>query len=200
MTRPLFDIAWAASRRIYDPANPGTKVAEVIGGNVAINIVSSKKPWKNTCAVRMSYILNQSSVLVPYIPGQTVSGADKRWYFHRIDDVIGFLTQRWGKPDLIVPYPPHGGGDQLVGKKGVVLFEVSGCHESTDNIPGRDVISGLPYGAFIVRGVDTHRHGCWVDARGHATLWNGTTCYDHCFFNESGAAYRTDRANFWSLP
>ncbi len=166
MTRPLFDVAWAASRRIYDPANPGTKVAEVIGGNVAINIVSSKKPWKNTCAVRMSYILNQSSVLVPDIPGQTVSGADKRWYFHRIDDVIGFLTQRWGKPDLIVPYPPHGGGDQLVGKKGVVLFEVSG----------------------------------WVDARGHATLWNGTTCYDHCFFNESGAAYRTDRANFWSLP
>ena len=28
----------------------------------------------------------------------------------------------------------------------------SGCHESTDNIPGRDVIRGLPYGAFIVRG------------------------------------------------
>ena len=36
----------------------------------------------------------------------------------------------------------------------------SGCHESTDNIPGRDVIRGLPYGAFIVRGVETHRHGC----------------------------------------
>ena len=39
---------------------------------------------------------------------------------------------------------------------------VCGCHESTDNIPGRDVIRGLPYGAFIVRGVDTHRHGCWA--------------------------------------
>ena len=39
-----------------------------------------------------------------------------------------------------------------------------GCHESTDNIPGRDVIRGLPYGAFIVRGVDTHRHGCWAMA------------------------------------
>ena len=38
----------------------------------------------------------------------------------------------------------------------------TGCHESTDNIPGRDVIRGLPYGAFIVRGVDTHRHGCWA--------------------------------------
>ncbi len=43
-------------------------------------------------------------------------------------------------------------------------FGFPGCHESTDNIPGRDVIRGLPYGAFIVRGVDTHRHGCWAAA------------------------------------
>ncbi|MCA8364030.1 type VI secretion system amidase effector protein Tae4 [Burkholderia contaminans] len=39
----------------------------------------------------------------------------------------------------------------------------------------------------------------WSDAQGHATLFNGRTCYDHCYFNEPGARYRTDRANFWSL-
>jgi hypothetical protein len=39
----------------------------------------------------------------------------------------------------------------------------------------------------------------WSDAAGHATLWNGTTCYDHCYFNEPGATYATDKANFWSL-
>ena len=165
--RPLFDIAWAASRRIYDPANPNpaAKVAEVIGGMVAKNITTpSRYRWENTCAVRMSYILNHSSVFVPYIPGKTVSGADKRWYFHRVVDVIDFLTQRWGKPDLIVPYPPSGGG-QLAGRKGVILFDVSG----------------------------------WDRARGHATLWNGNLCYDHCYFNEPGVTYTTDRANFWSL-
>ncbi len=42
MTRPLFDVAWAASRRIYDPANPGAKVANVIGGMVAYNINKPK--------------------------------------------------------------------------------------------------------------------------------------------------------------
>ena len=36
------------------------------------------------------------------------------------------------------------------------------CHKNTDNIPGRDVIRGLPYGTFIVRGIDTHRHECWA--------------------------------------
>ncbi|WP_208456207.1 T6SS effector amidase Tae4 family protein [Burkholderia latens] len=39
----------------------------------------------------------------------------------------------------------------------------------------------------------------WRDAQGHATLFNGRTCYDHCYFNEPGARYRTDCANFWSL-
>jgi hypothetical protein len=52
------------------------------------------------------------------------------------------------------------------GKKGLILFEVSG----------------------------------WDDARGHATLFNGSVCYDHCYFNEPNATYRTERANFWSLP
>lgn len=40
----------------------------------------------------------------------------------------------------------------------------------------------------------------WSDAAGHATLWDGARCYDECYFNEPGVPYRTDRANFWSLP
>ena len=39
----------------------------------------------------------------------------------------------------------------------------------------------------------------WSDAQGHATLFDGLSCYDHCYFNEPGAKYRTDRANFWAL-
>ena len=38
MTRPSFAVAWAASSKIYNAANPGAKVAEVIGGAVAKNI------------------------------------------------------------------------------------------------------------------------------------------------------------------
>jgi len=166
MTRPSFSTAWAASQRIYDPTDSAAKVAQVIGGNVAANINSRdpKLRWNNTCAVRMSYILNQSGLTVPSIPGQTVSGADKRQYFHRIGNLIAFLKQRWG-PAEVVKYPPSGGGT-LAGKRGVILFEVSG----------------------------------WSDARGHATLFNGSACYDHCYFNEPEAKYYTDRANFWSLP
>jgi len=166
MPRPSFLSAWAAAIRIYDPVDTGSKVANVIGGNVAKN-VNNPEPaqrWSNTCAVRMSYILNQSGLIIPQVRGRTVSGADRRWYFFRVRDLIAFLEQRWGTPDVI-KYPPPGGGT-MAGKKGLVLFEVSG----------------------------------WWDAAGHATLFDGTHCYDHCYFNEPGVNYQTDRANFWSLP
>jgi hypothetical protein len=166
MVRPTFSAAWAVSMRIYDPANSAAKVARVVGGYVDKNINNPDptQRWDNTCAVRMSYILNQAGMTIPHIPGQTVSGADKRWYFYRVRNLIAFLGQRWGKAE-IVKYPPSGGG-ALAGKKGVILFEVSG----------------------------------WSNAEGHATLFNGSTCYDHCYFNQPEAKYRTDRANFWSLP
>lgn len=166
MTRPSFAHAWAAAQRIYDPANSAEKVARTIGGNVAENINSRdpKRRWINTCAVRLSYILNHSGMPIPRIPGQTVSGADKRWYFYRVKNLIAFLEQRLGKAE-VVSYPPGNGGP-LAGKKGLILFEISG----------------------------------WSDAQGHATLFDGSACYDHCYFNELGANYRTERANFWSLP
>jgi hypothetical protein len=168
MKRPLFTAAWAASMRIYDATNSGKRVADVIGGKVAQNIKPPGAPgsWENTCAVRISYILNETGVLIPFVSArETTSGADRRWYFHYVYSVINFLKKTWGEPDTIVPFPASGGGP-LKGKKGIILFEIAG----------------------------------WGDAKGHATLWNGSQCYDHCYFNESGANYKTDRANFWSLP
>ena len=166
MMRPAFSHARSASTRIYDPANSAAKVAKVVGGYVARNINHSnpRMRWKNTCAVRMSYILNQSGMPIPHVAGQTVSGAAGRWYFCRVKDLIAYLKMHWEHPE-VVKYPPSGGG-ALAGKKGLILFEVTG----------------------------------WTDAEGHATLFNGSTCYDHCYFNEPEARYRTDRANFWSLP
>ncbi|WP_027705045.1 type VI secretion system amidase effector protein Tae4 [Zymobacter palmae] len=165
MIKPSFASAWAAAIEIYDPLDSAERVATVVGGYVEKNIHNTDPAlrWVNTCAVRMSYILNKSGALVPKIAGQTVSGADGRQYFFRVSNLIAYLKQQWGQPE-IVKYPQAGGGT-LAGKKGVILFEVSG----------------------------------WSDAQGHATLFNGNTCYDHCYFNEPTARYQTNQANFWSL-
>lgn len=163
MARPSFNVAWNASLQIYSSSGSAPHVAKVIGGAVATNI-NMVGGWTNTCAVRISYILNKSGVAVPKLKGKTVTGADGSNYFFRVADVIAYLTQRWGKPDVLLASPPSGGGP-LAGKKGLILFEVSG----------------------------------WGDASGHATLYNGSGCYDHCYFNEEGVNYKTSRAHFWSL-
>jgi hypothetical protein len=167
MKRPSFESAWNAAQKIYDTTEPEKKVATIIGGAVARNI-NAQPPfnWKNTCAVRISYILNQSGTLIPQVGGKTVTGEDKKNYFYRVKDVIGFLNANWDKPDSLIKYPlPPSQNDTLAGKKGLILFEVTG----------------------------------WGDAAGHATLWNGNICYDHCYFNEPGVNYKTDKASFWSL-
>jgi hypothetical protein len=80
--RPLFDKGWAAFEIIYNKADNleerRQRVAKIIGGLVAYNInyPDPKLRWNNTCAVRMSYILNQSGFRIPFIPKQTVSGGD----------------------------------------------------------------------------------------------------------------------------
>lgn len=165
MKKPSFISAWAASQRIYSPSNPSAHVAKKIGGYVEKNINNPdpSQRWGNTCAVRMSYILNQSGVKIPRIAGQTVSGADKQQYFFRVVNLITFLEKIRGKAE-VVQHSPSGSGE-LAGKKGIILFEVAG----------------------------------WSNAQGHATIFNGITCYDQCYFNEPGANYRTKKANFWSL-
>lgn len=104
MKRPSFSAAWAASLRIYNPADSAEQVAQVIGGEVAANIRDKRNPWRNTCAVRMSYILNQAGVPVPNIPGKTKKGGDHHNDFYRIRDVIAFLKSHWGAPE-VVAYP-----------------------------------------------------------------------------------------------
>ncbi|WP_216353081.1 type VI secretion system amidase effector protein Tae4 [Snodgrassella alvi] len=164
--RPLFSKAWAASQKIYNRNDTEQerldRVADTIGGRVAFNInnVDEKHKWKNTCAVRMSYILNYSGLKIQPAGENTVTGKDKNYYYFRVNNLIDFLELQWGKPEII-KYPT------VIGKKGIILFQISG----------------------------------WSDATGHATLFDGSKCYDHCYFseNEPEKKYFTDQANFWEL-
>lgn len=130
-SRPRFIPAWTAAKRIYDPAAPVKKVKETIGGKVRQNfeIPYGKGGWVNSCAVRMSYVLNYTGHPIPRYGSKTVSGADKKWYFYRVKDLIEYLKREWGQPDLIINYPriPV---DKLKNKNGLILFEISGWDDA----------------------------------------------------------------------
>lgn len=134
MHRPSFALAWAAAMRIYTPSDPDEKVASYIGGRVAINIRSTDPSmrWTNTCVVRISWILGHCGLLIPTTAHQTVSGADGRQYFFRINDIKRFLQQRWGRPDQQFHHIARGRQADMA--RGVVIFETSGWHDARGHI------------------------------------------------------------------
>lgn len=145
-------------------------VAEKIGGKVAANINSGV--FKNTCAIRMSYILNRGGLEIKYEQEKTVSGfinEKKFWFYYRMKDLINFLTNEWGKPDIIIDRPTE---KDVEGKKGIIIFETD-FSDATGH-------ATLIKGAQLIDGTHT-----------------AASCYDHCYFYSQG--YDTTQAYFWEL-
>lgn len=87
----------------------------------------------------------------------------------------------------------------------LVLLSRHGFHPLSRAAMGQSRCNQIPTfrgGSTLVdkQGIILFEVSGWSNATGHATLFNGRTCYDQCYFNEPGANYRTDRAHFWSLP
>ncbi|MDX1529748.1 MAG: type VI secretion system amidase effector protein Tae4 [Gammaproteobacteria bacterium] len=153
MARPSFQKAWTAFARIYGDGSL-QHVSQELGGKVAANIDGGI--FENACAIRMSYVLNQSGYPVTSAHGATVSAADNSKYLFRVRDLEKHLRQRFGKPEVDGPARER----DLAGDPGLLLFTVGG----------------------------------WSNATGHATVWNGRSCADRCYFPQSS------HIAFWKLP
>lgn len=75
--------------------------ALTVGGNVEYNIKNDPN-FANTCAMRLSYALNQAGYTIPHIVDKTISGDTdgdgvKEWYFYRVSDITNFLITTFGQ-------------------------------------------------------------------------------------------------------
>ena len=52
--------------------------------------------FQNACPIRMSYVLNYAGVPIPSSGYAVVSGADKKWYMFRVNEMMTFLEQTFG--------------------------------------------------------------------------------------------------------
>ena len=84
--------------------------------------------FENTCAIRMSYALNNSGLKIPHIPSHTVSGKNGNWYIYKVKSLIQYLTKVWGKPDITISQASAG---QLSSFKGVLVFDVEGWTDAS---------------------------------------------------------------------
>ena len=113
----------------------------------------------------MSYVLNKTGFPIHKSSRySTVSGGDGMQYIYRVNDMMRYMEEKFGKPDKVVQSPTT---SDFNGMKGII----------------------------VVKG-----HG-WSNARGHVTLWNGSTCSDVCHLmsDPDNGPFSPDTAAIWVL-
>lgn len=117
--RPKFQDAWRYFKHVRVSVK---EVGHKIGGKVMANTESGK--FKNACPIRMSYVLNNTKVLIPRDRKYAVvSGADGKWYMYRVNDMLDFMTEHFGPPDITAQYPKL---SDFYGKKGILVISGDG--------------------------------------------------------------------------
>jgi len=80
----------------------------------------------------MSYVLNTTGFPISRnSPYATVSGADKKFYIYRVNDMIEHLTRTLGNPDLIIDNPKP---SDFVGKKGIIVIKGHGWSNAKGHV------------------------------------------------------------------
>jgi hypothetical protein len=126
---------------------------------------ANKPAYANTCAIRMSYALNKSGVLLGKAPsiGGTIVGDDKRNYWIRVKDLKSELQKRFRNGDFtyqLPDFPKNWNSDTQWHLMQDRVRKVK--TEFLDKIENRNGIV-----VFEVEG--------WGDASGHFTLWDSRT-------------------------
>lgn len=130
--RPKLMDAKVAFRAVYeDVGKTVSGVGTKIGGKVDYNI--NKIPegqgrFENACAIRLSYVLNQTGFKIPYIAGQTVSGSNGSWYIYKVKTMTAYLHKTFGPPDHTFNNPS---AYALAKHKGILVFEVDGWSDAS---------------------------------------------------------------------
>ncbi len=125
VTRPSFSPMWVNFITIYgkgDIVDVGNMIGEKVKQNIDLGVKDPKLGFTNACAIRMSYALNNSGVIVSRGIWSTVSGKNKKWYIYRVRDLIKFLSHSFGPPDKTAKNPQP---KDFNGEKGLLVFSVN---------------------------------------------------------------------------
>src|SRR5208283_1056493 len=119
-TRPSFTAAWSAFTKVNVPVKD---VGTIIGGKVKQN--TDSEIFENACPIRMSYVLNKTTVKIPFIPGETVSGAVAgEWYMFHVNKMMSFLEDKFGPADKTVTSSPK--ESDFAGLRGILVVKGHG--------------------------------------------------------------------------
>lgn len=126
MQRPSFKLCW---QKFMEVKVPVSDVGKKIGGKVLANIDSGI--FQNACPIRMSYVLNYSGVHIPASGYSVVSGADKKWYMFRVNEMMTFLQKTFGSADKTAKSPQPA---DFAGMKGLIVVKGQGWSNAQGHV------------------------------------------------------------------
>lgn len=132
--------SWENMKKNYPNSSVPTKSLYVtIGGGLPEYLKTDPTYWENSCCIRMSRGLNYSGFSLPKAPspGGTIYGNDQKKYWIRVKDLLPYLKKKFGKPDIEC-IGGHSAVSKFKGKKGIIVFEVSGWRNATGHFTLRD--------------------------------------------------------------
>jgi hypothetical protein len=143
-------LKWEDMLKNYPNTSIRTKdLYDEIGGGLPELFLSNPNSWENSCAIRMSRALNYSGVKLKKAPssGGNIKGDDGFNYWIRVKDLQKFLIDFLPKPSLD-KVGGLGAVNDFIGKKGIVVFDVSGWGNATGHFTlwdgGHLVYPGAP--------------------------------------------------------
>ncbi|MBK9255166.1 MAG: hypothetical protein IPM42_06720 [Saprospiraceae bacterium] len=152
--------SWNVFQNAYPTINGADNLYPIVGGAVYQAREDYPEVTQNTCALKVSIALNNSNVIIPNIPGETLVGLDGKYYFLNV-----LALKKWMEKTFKV-YPETSkhkkfklpedsplNGDKFNMKKGIYIM-----------IPSNAVNFG---------------------AKGHSDIFNGLKCGYHCFFKDA---------------
>lgn len=130
--RPLFSTLWSN----YPVKMAASDVYALVGGQALALYKENPTGYANACALRLSRSLNYGGMPIKQsTKGYKVKGNDNKPYLLRVREMITFVEQNLGKPDIT--FKPKNNEDvssQLRGKKGIIIFKVSGWGDASGHV------------------------------------------------------------------
>lgn len=131
INRPKFADLWAK----YPVKSEATDVYKSVGGNVYELYKGNPSGYENACALRLSKAFNYGGVTITTgATGYKVKGADGKPYLLRVNDMIKFVRANFGASDLVTRPKGQDTSSQFMGKKGIIIFKVTGWGNATGHV------------------------------------------------------------------
>lgn len=126
----LVNLEWNEIYKLYPGSSISTeKLYDAIGGGLPDDLARDRNNYENSCAIRMSRGLNYSGIALPKAPSSSGNriGKDGFNYWLRVADLKVFLIKLMHNN---YPLTEENGGptavNSFLGKKGIIVFDVSG--------------------------------------------------------------------------